>query len=533
MSHNYEDDARMIRREEGRKSFRMFVRLYLSQHFGILPSKAHEAIYALLDQCIKLRGSKIVIAAPRGFGKTTLITLAYIIYCVCYKKEPYIMILSHGKSQACQILENVKREFETNLKLLADFPELLGAKPWNHEQIQTLNGVRVAAFGHEQSIRGRKHGQYRPSLVIADDLEKADLGFNPETKAKLKAWYEQAALEIGNSETNYMLIGNFYHPECLIGEFINDQKYPNWIKKVYPAIVSWPNNTTLWDFWRKIYNSREAFQGAHGPAAALAYYEANKFLMDEGAVVLWPDRWTLYQLMEMHENNPIAFSAEYQNQPLNPMECYFGPDEYTYLEDKYKNADDFVAAERDHIDISCGCDPSMGRDKTRGDYTALAFVARDRRDGRLYHILSDISRIEPHEAIERILAYHKRFRLVRLGIEANQFQALMAREFKRRCAERHFHICVKEFHNIANKVSRIQSLQPLMKSGLLVLNKANILFNNELRYFPKGKYDDGLDALEMAIRLAEDRRITAEIIGRGDDDLGTWMSNFRGRGLRW
>jgi predicted phage terminase large subunit-like protein len=533
MSNQPEDEARRMRREQGEKSVKIFARLYMSAHFTIPPCNAHVEIYDLLDQCIKRRGSKVVIAAPRGLGKSTVVTLTYLAYCVCYKKEPYVMVLSQGKSQACQILENLKRELETNPKLLSDFPELLSGKPkpWNHEQIQTLNGVRVAAFGHEQSIRGRRHGQYRPSLVIADDLEKADLGFNPETKEKLKKWFEQAVLQIGNSDTNYMLIGNFFHPGCLIGDYIDEQKHPDWIKRVYQAIVSWPNNTTLWDLWRKVYNSREEFQGARGPSAALAYYEANKYLMDEGAVVLWPGRWTLYELMVIHENNPMTFSAEYQNQPLNPMDCYFAPDAYQYWDEKHKTVDDLIAAFRGQFDFYCACDPSMGNDHNRGDYTAIVILARERKGGRLYHVLSDISRVKPHDAIELILAFYQRFRFLRFGIEANNFQIIMAQELQRRCRERGIYFSIVEIKNLGNKVTRIQSLQPLMKSGTLVLNKMNTLFNNELKYFPKWKYDDGLDALEMAVRIAgSGGQVVAKIIGGGGDN--GWFNDYQ-RNLGW
>ncbi len=307
MNNHFIEEVRKMRRREGEKTLAAFTCLYLADHVKINPSSAHLAIYKCLDQAFIKRGTKNVIAAPRGFGKTTLITLANILYSICYRKEPYIMVLSHTKSQACQILESVKRELENNQKLRDDFPELLSAKPkpWSREQLQTLNGVRVAAFGFGQSIRGRKHGQYRPSLVICDDLEKADLTFNVEVKEKLRSWFEQAALEIGNSETNYMLIGNFYHPECLLGDYIDEQKHPNWTKLVYRAIVSWPKNMALWDAWAKVYNSREAFENKKGTEAATAFFRANEAQMIEGSEVLWPEKWTLYELMEKHENGPI------------------------------------------------------------------------------------------------------------------------------------------------------------------------------------------------------------------------------------
>jgi len=94
----------------------------------------------------------------------------------------------------------------------------------------------------------------------------------------------------------------------------------------------------------------------------------------------------------------------------------------------------------------------------------------------------------------------------------------MAREFHRRSRERNLYPRVIELKNLGNKVARIQSLEPLMKRCTLVLNKMNSLFNDELRYFPKWRCDDGLDALEMVIRIAEDRQVKVKILGGDDPD---------------
>jgi len=57
------------------------------------------------------------------------------------------------------------------------------------------------------------------------------------------------------------------------------------------------------------------------------------------------------------------------------------------------------------------------------------------------------------------------------------------------------------------------------------------LLLEQMRYFPKGKYDDGLDALEMAVQVAEEKpkTITVTIVGGDRDD---WYGDYH-RNLGW
>ena len=50
-------------------------------------------------------------------------------------------------------------------------------------------------------------------------------------------------------------------------------------------------------------------------------------------------------------------------------------------------------------------------------------------------------------------------------------------------------------------------------------------------YFPRGQHEDGLDALEMAVRTAEEElgKVTVTILGRDNPD---WYGDYR-RNFGW
>jgi len=76
---------------------------------------------------------------------------------------------------------------------------------------------------------------------------------------------------------------------------------------------------------------------------------------------------------------------------------------------------------------------------------------------------------------------------------------------------------MEQVKNTADKRARIESLQPMVKSGAIQFSKRFIiLIEQQMKYFPKGPHDDGLDALEMAVRLCKQNEGGACLIYLGD-----------------
>lgn len=502
------EKAHSIRRKAGQESLRNFGNIYLPHYLKFPPSKAHLEIYDILSEAQRNRGKKIAIAAPRDFGKSTVINLIFVLHCICYAKERFIVIISNTASQAEKLLENIKKELTENETLRTDFPEILGTgkkpKPshWRQSDIITHNGIEVLALGSGQQIRGRRHGSYRPSLVIADDLEEAENTFSESANERLKDDFSKSVLKSGSEDTNYILIGTIHHRRSLLAEFISEDLNPGWIRKPYQAIISWPTNTPLWNKWGAIYRYKENFQGSSGPEAALRFYLASKAAMDEGAQTLWPERWDLYKLMQMFEENEYSFRSEMQNSPLDISSMVFKVDEFHYWDDLYSCVEDLLRYLGPNAEFYGACDPSLGANPLRGDYSAIIVLARDRRDGLLYIVVADIERRSPDKIIEDILAHHIRFKFTRFGFESNQFQELLLEQLVKRGREIELYIPTEPINNTGPKIKRLPTLQPFTKNGTLQFSRRHKQLLDQCRDFPMGKYDDGLDALEMAVGLA-------------------------------
>lgn len=114
----------------------------------------------------------------RESAKTSLAKIK-IIHSVCYNQKKFIIWVSYDQKKAEANLFDIALELQRNDKLIADFGQLF-YEPKNKEKSSqkksikefiTSNGVKVKAYSTGQSIRGEVYGEYRPDLVIMDDIE--------------------------------------------------------------------------------------------------------------------------------------------------------------------------------------------------------------------------------------------------------------------------------------------------------------------------------------------------------------------------
>ena len=478
---------------------------YLPAHFARPPSTMHRELAAWLDRTHAERGTKLNVLAPRGAAKSTLATLAFPLRAAVEGREPYVWIVSDTRHQAAAHLENLKAELLENARLAADYPQAAGRGPvWRSGAVRLRNGVAIEAFGTGQRIRGRRRGAFRPTLIVCDDLENDGHALSAAARRRSREWFHAALLKAGTPQTNVVHLATALHHDALA---LRLARTPGWISCTYRAIVCWPQQMTLWHAWEALYTD---LANPRYRQAARAFYEANRAAMDAGAAVLWPEVEDLYTLMTMRaEGGRRAFDREKQNEPLRPDECEW-PEEY------FSDAlwfDDWPPVRLSVLAL----DPSKGSDSRRGDYSAFVLVGVD-EEGLLY-VEADLARRPVERIVEDAVELVRRFRPTAVGVEANQFQELLAGQLG--TALRAAGLTDVEpwlLHNRQAKAVRIRRLGPLLAAGRLRFHAASPgtrLLVEQLRDFPLADHDDGPDALEMALRLA------AELLtGQPEDGLG-------------
>lgn len=485
--------ASKARRKRAQGDFKFFCATYFPHYTQVNgkatgPSALHEWIDANLPAVVDApEGIKQALAAPRGEAKSTRITLMFVAWCVLTGRKRYIPIIADAFDQAAPFLEGLKVELESNPRLITDFADHTGpGRVWNVGTIVTKSNVKIQAFGALKRIRGLRHGPYRPDLVVLDDLENDENVKSLEQRDKLEGWLMSTVLNLGPADDSMDIIyvGTILHHDSVLARTI---KKPAWRGKRFQSVIKWPDRMDLWDTWEAIYtdNSEEG-----GPDAALAYYSANRAAMDAGAVVSWPSYRPLYKLMCKRAENHDAFDSEQQNDPLSTGNAPFAAVLVLWTE-LPSGLLPFGA-----------CDPSLGKAGKGRDPSALLVGGLHRDTMRLFTLEALIRKRHPDRIIQDMIALQQRYNCLLWAVETVQFQAFFADVAVQRAIASGTPLPIQPVVNSTDKELRIETLQPYMAQGRILLHHSQQALIEQLRHWPKADHDDGPDALEMLWRVA-------------------------------
>ncbi len=492
-----------LRRKACKKDLELFGKLYLPEFFSKSTPEFHREINEMWKSRVlkRIEGTKTALAAPRGHAKSTNVTLKNTLHAILYEYKRYILIISDSSDQANTFLIDIKDTLEFNSKITQDFGNLKGKKYWKTSGILTSTGVKVEALGSGKKIRGRRHKQYRPDLIILDDIENDENVRTPEQRKKLMNWYYKAVSKAGAEYTDFFYIGTILHYDSLLSKVL---KNPAYMVKKYKAVITFAKNTRLWASWESIFTD---LKNEDRERDALEFFHNHETEMMEGVEVLWPEKKSYYSLMvDKISEGTASFNSEYQNEPIDPDDCYFSEEKMrTYNE--YELFTDLKEHNENYL-IFGFVDPSLGKNKT-SDYSAIITVAKEMISNFMYVIDADIERRLPNEIISAIFAKVEWLRLEFgltykiFGVETNQFQLLFKDRLAEISAQKGVYLPLRGINQNADKIGRIQSMQPDVENGYIKFNIRHKTLDEQMRFFPMASHDDGPDALQGALNIAK------------------------------
>lgn len=539
-----ERPARRVAAELAVYDLAFFLRYYLPDYFSDAPAECHWDLWSDLQWAATAdigRTLHLAESLPRGFGKSTSIAVGFPLWVIVGQSglekrgasrnplKNYVLIIKDSLDQARLELAAVKGELESNERIKADFGDFRG-ETWTKTEITTSNTVRVEVLGTGQKVRGRRFKQYRPDLIIGDDLENMQTVRSPTQRQTVKRWWAAAVEKaIDPKKGTFVNVGTMIHYDCLQAWIV---ERPGVRGRVYKALIEDATNQELWDQWEGLVTNLD---DPDRERTARKFYRNNREEMDEGAVVSWPERfgYEALRLMKLGEKKVKGaqiktFDAEMQNEPISDEDRLFRRVQYFHVEhDKgFTYLVPYGPGERMNLHrcrLIGACDPSLG-ESHKGDYSALIDILLA-PTGRMYCMYADIQRRHPDRIIDAIhqrALYWAQQRMYysKYGIETNQFQKLFAGKVGLDLLRSGIRLPIEEINSTHWKEARIDSLQPDLHNGYLLLYKElseelpsqlEMLYD-QLWAYPMGDYVDGPDALEMARTIA-----AAGMAGRGSD----------------
>lgn len=163
-----------------------FNQIWFPKTFRQDPALYHPEIYHILNDPAN---RYINIQVCRDGAKTTILR-AYSAKRVAYGLSRTILYVALNEAKGKQSVGWLKHQIETNTRFCQTFG-LSRGKPWSDEHICILHGVEqhkvhVIAFGIGAGVRGVNLEDYRPDLIIIDDVMDDENSKTKEQRDKIK-----------------------------------------------------------------------------------------------------------------------------------------------------------------------------------------------------------------------------------------------------------------------------------------------------------------------------------------------------------
>ena len=253
-----------VRQQVAKESHYIFFNIYFPDYIKFPFAEFQKDIFKITED----KSNKLAcVVAFRNSGKSTLVSTSYTLWSILgIQQKKFVVIVCQTQAQARQQMANIKYALENNSLLrndLGPFQQDNGSEEWSISSLVFQNtGARITVASTEQSIRGIRHRQHRPDLVILDDIENVSSTRNIENRNKLFEWFTREIAPLGDMGTRIMIVGNLVHEDSLLMRIKNkiESKELKGIYRSFPLIEQ--NGTCLWpekfDTPEKIENLRQS-----------------------------------------------------------------------------------------------------------------------------------------------------------------------------------------------------------------------------------------------------------------------------------
>ena len=216
-----------VRKEIMSCSHRHFFSYCLSHYVQHKIAPFQEQLFAVTENEVL---PLAVITAFRNSAKSTIITTSYTMWATLgVQQKKFVVIVCQTQQQGRMHLRNIRRELESNSKLIADYgPFADDSDEWTADSIYLPKiGARIMAISIDQSPRGIRLGQYRPDLIICDDIENMD---SVKTLESRNNTYQKLVGDIFPTKAQgarIIVVGNLLHEDSALqrlSKAIDDDK---------------------------------------------------------------------------------------------------------------------------------------------------------------------------------------------------------------------------------------------------------------------------------------------------------------------
>ena len=401
---------------------------------------------------------KKAFAAPRGHGKTTSMDMIFPAWVIVNRLKHFIPIISSSLSQSKTFVNILKEELGNNDLITEVYGSQVG-RVWNDGEFETSGFTRVEAHSPETKIRGRRYLQWRPDLMLIDDLENDENVGSELQRQKLRRWFLRAAMRAGSKDMDVVYVGTVLHFDSLLKNIIDGKKeFKSWKRRKFQAIM-------------KTEDGQEQS--------------------------LWPQLYSIEELRAMRDDpehpdfmGSIVFSQEMQNEPMSDEDAIIRQ-EWILIEEEAPTS----GVTKTVMTI----DPAISKKET-ADSTAKIIAKRvgDQKTGHVWITGISNRRMSFSEGVADAERWYRLMRPTSIHIESVAFQEAYHQALKEK------HLPVFPIKRDKDKIRRVRAQSRFFEAHRVhfVSGTENLeLAISQLLQFPLSDHDDIVDAIIDAVEL--------------------------------
>lgn len=200
-----------------------FTWVYLSHHFYQEPADFHPDLIAEIENPDE---EMVEVIGFRGSAKSTYCSLAAPLYLALEHMYDFILPVGDTTTQMKLNIANIRYELETNEMIIKDYGITFDSdKNWSDSSLLLKSGVLIMGRSRGQKIRGLKHRQFRPQVILADDLEDLEWVKKKENRDKTERWFTGEVIPAQQeNKAKLILIGNMLHNNGIMARMKKKKK---------------------------------------------------------------------------------------------------------------------------------------------------------------------------------------------------------------------------------------------------------------------------------------------------------------------
>lgn len=413
----------------------------------------HRLIAKKLEQIEKGEIKRLMLFLPPRHGKSKLATINFPAWYLGRNPDKEIITCSYSGDLA-QKFGGETRDLIASPEYKQIFDIRLKKDEKSKAKWQTQSKGSYTSVGIGGSITGRG-----ANCLIIDDPIKSQEEAESETYRE-KTWnYYRATLRTRLTPGGaIILILTRWHLDDLAGRLLKKNK-EKWDIIKFPAIAT----------------------------------EDEKYR--EKGEALWPKWYDLDELSDIKDDiGSYYWSSEYQQEPILVENQEFKP--HWIQERSWEEVSRLET--RNFLTI----DPAYSK-KDSSDYTGICSNFVDRQNK--WNLKAQRVRVNPKELIDLIFQLQEKYQYEKIGIEKTAYYEALEPFMKDEMRKRDKFLSIEPLsHSGTKKETRIRGLIPRYesKSVFHIQNECKTL-ENEMFTFPKGMYDDTIDATAYQLKLAK------------------------------